>query len=106
MKNTEKDFDAAAEWAEGDMNLPKDSTTARRGEDAAAFGQSVLERALGGRPSIDPKAAPGQHSKVRQVRLPQAINEQLDAVAIQQHRRTSDVMREALSEYLTAHDRH
>jgi hypothetical protein len=103
MKNTEKDFDDAAQWAERDMNLPKNSTTARRGEDAAAYGQSVLERALGGRPSIDPQAAPGQHSKVRQVRLPQAINEQLDAVARQQHRRTSDIMREALAEYLATH---
>lgn len=103
MKNTEKDFDAAAKWAERDMTLSKSSTTARRGEDAATYGKSVLERALGGRPSIDPQAAPGQHSKVRQVRLPQAINEQLDAVARQQHRRTSDVMREALSEYLATH---
>lgn len=103
MKDTEKDSDDAAQWAERDMNLPKSSTTARRGEDAAAFGQSVLERALGGRPSIDPQAAPGQHSKVRQVRLSQAIDEQLDAVARQQHRRTSDIMREALSEYLATH---
>lgn len=103
MKNIEKDFDAAAQWAELDIDLPKSSTTARRGDDAAAYGTSVLERALGGRPSIDPQAAPGQHSKVRQVRLPQATNEQLDAVDLRQHRRSSDVMRDALAEYLATH---
>ena len=103
MKNTEKDYDAAAQWAERNMRLPKGSTTALRGKDAAVYGRSVLERAFGGRPSIDPEAAPGQHSKVRQVRLPQATIEQLDAVARRQHRRASEVMRDALSEYFSTH---
>ena len=103
---TAKDYDAAADWAETDMKLPKNSTTARRGDQAAAYGKAVLERALGGRPSIDPDAAPGQHSKVRQVRLSQAVNDQLEAVAHRQQRRTSDVMREALAEYLSTHNSH
>ena len=99
----EKEYDAAADWAERDMRLPKNSPTALHGEGAADYGRSVIERALGGRPSIDPDAAPGQHSKVRQVRLSQAVNEQLEAVAHRQHRRTSDVMREAPAEYLNTH---
>lgn len=98
---TGKDYDAAAEWAETEMTLPKNSATARRGDQAAAYGKAVLERALGGRPSIDPDAGPGQHSKVRQVRLSQAVNDQLEAVAHHQRRRTSDVMRDALAEYLS-----
>lgn len=102
----DKDYDTAAQWAETEMTPPKNSITARRGDQAAAYGKAVLERALGGRPSIDPDAAPGQHSKVRQVRLPQAVNDQLEEVAHHQHRRTSDVMRDALAEYLTAHAQH
>lgn len=39
-KNT--DYDELAEWAEHDMALPKDSATAKRGDDTAA-GTSVLE---------------------------------------------------------------
>jgi hypothetical protein len=103
MSIAEKDYDAAAEWAEHDMTLPKNSRTARRGAAAADFGRSVLERAQGGRPSIDPDAAPGHRSRVRQVRLSAAIDYQLDEVARWQHRRPSDVMRDALAEYLATH---
>jgi hypothetical protein len=65
MTNTDKDYHAAAIWAEHDMTLPKNSRTALRGKPAADFGRSVLDRALGGRPSIDPNAAPGQRSRPR-----------------------------------------
>jgi len=47
--STKKDYTAAAEWAEHEMTLPRNSATAVRGEEAAAYGRSVLERALGGR---------------------------------------------------------
>ena len=47
---TEKDYDAAAEWAEHDMTLHRRSGTARRGADAAAFGRELVERSQGGRP--------------------------------------------------------
>jgi len=56
--STEKEYAAVAEWAERDMRLPENSATALRGEPAAAYGRSVLERAFGGRPSIDPAAGP------------------------------------------------
>lgn len=96
-----KDYHAAADWAEHDMTLAESSTTALRGEEAAAHGRRELERAMGGRPSIDPTAAPGQHARVRQVRLPADVNRRLEQVAGSQHRRPSDVMRDALAEYLT-----
>ena len=70
----EKDYQAAADWAEHDMTLKPGTTTALRGEAAAAQGRAALERAQGGRPSIDPNAKPGQHSRTRQVRLPHDIN--------------------------------
>lgn len=96
-----KDYRAAADWAEQEMTLTDSSATALRGEEAAAHGRRELERALGGRPSIDPAAAPGQHARVRQVRLPADVNRRLEQLAGSQHRRPSDVMRDALAEYLT-----
>ena len=96
----EKDYQAAADWAEHDMTLNPSSTTALRGEAAASHGRAALERALGGRPSIDPNAKPGQHSRTRQVRLPHDISTKLDQVAAAQNRRPSEIMRAALAEYL------
>ncbi|MEU0092739.1 CopG family transcriptional regulator [Kribbella sp. NPDC006257] len=100
---TEKDYDAAAEWAEHDMRLPAGSKSSLRDADAAAFGRELVERSQGGRPSIDPDAGPGEKSPVRQVRLPRALNADLDAFARSHHRKPSDVLREALSEYLATH---
>lgn len=95
-----KDYQAAADWAEHDMTLKPSSTTALRGEAAAAQGRAALARALGGRPSIDPNAKPGQHSRTRQVRLPHDIDTKLDHLAAAQNRRPSEIMRTALAEYL------
>jgi hypothetical protein len=98
-----KDYENASDWAERDMTLKPASTTALSGDTAAEFGRDLLERSTGGRPSIDPKARPGEHSPVRQVRLPAEVNDQLAALAQAQHRRPSDVIRAALTEYLAAH---
>jgi len=46
---------------------------------------------------------PGQHSPVRQVRLPTEVNEQLAALAHAEHRGPSDVIRAALADYIAAH---
>lgn len=102
-ERSEQDYDQAAEWAEHDMTLKPGSTTARRAAAAAERGRELLERATGGRPPLDPNAAPGQHSPVRQVRLPADLNEQLDVVAAAEHRRPSDVIRSALVDYLATH---
>jgi hypothetical protein len=97
---TKKDYQAAADWAEHSMNLKPGSTTALRGEAAATRGRDVLAKALGGRPSIDPNAKPGQHARVRQVRVPTDIDTALTAFAARQKLKPSDVIRDALTSYL------
>lgn len=104
--STKKNYQQAADWAEADMTLKPASTTALRGPAAAEHGRELLERATGGRPSIDPNARPGQHSPVRQVRLPADVNDQLAAIAQAEHRSPSDVIRTALTDYMAAHPAH
>jgi len=93
----------AAEWAEHDMELPKNSTTALRGQAAADFGRDLIERSRRGRPSIDPDKAPGEQTRVRQVRLPGTMDDNLVAFADEHHTNPSAVMRDALQEYLETH---
>lgn len=100
---TKRNDQAVADWAEHDMALPARSKTALRGAAAGEHGREALERAGVGRPSIDPAAPPGQHARNRQVRLAANIDQQLQALADQQHRTPSAVMRDAVAEYLHAH---
>lgn len=94
--------EAAVDWAEHGMTLPERSRTALRGAAAATHGRAALERATGGRPSIDPTAGPGEHARNRQVRLPADVDRQLQALADQQQRTPSAVLRDAVAEYLSA----
>ena len=104
---------ALIEWAEGDIRPDFTHPTSLHGAEAAASGRALMEaalggpgaltRALGGRPPLDPNARPGTHSPVRNVRLPQQMSDQLDRLAKTQGRNTSDVIRDALASYLTAH---
>jgi hypothetical protein len=103
MTITEKEARELADWAENEMNPTRGSVTALRGEAAAAFGRETIERALGGRPSIDPHAAPGQHSRTRQVRLPQDLDAWLVRYAASHKLTASDVLRDALNTYADAH---
>ncbi len=100
MSDQGKDYAAAAAWAEHEMVLPVDSTTALRGEAAAAFGRGMVARAVG-RPALDPAAAAGEHSPRRQVRLPRALSDDVDQLAATQGRTAAEVMREAITDYLT-----
>jgi hypothetical protein len=50
-----------------------------------------------GRPSL---TAPGEHSPSLNMRVPRRTKERLEAVAYAQRRRPSEVVREALEEYL------
>lgn len=95
--------EALADWAERDMTLRPRSKSALRGSAAAEHGREALERALGGRPSIDPTAQPGEHARNRQVRLAADVDRRLQELADQQHRTASAVMRDAVAEYLSAH---
>lgn len=96
-------YDDLAEWAEHDMNLPKDSASAKRGDDAAAAGRALLERVGVGRPSLAQNAGVSGVSPKRQVRLPQPLSNKLDELAERQHRKPSELMREAVEEYLQKH---
>jgi hypothetical protein len=97
-----KDYQAAADWAEHAMVLKPDSTTALRGADAAKRGREVLAKALGGRPSIDPDAKPGQHARVRQVRVAAEVDARIEVLAAHRHVKASDIIREALAVYLAS----
>src|SRR5437868_5924402 len=97
-----KDYQAAAAWAEHAMTLKPGSTTALRGHDAAKRGREVLAKALGGRPSIDPDAKPGQHARVRQVRVSTEVDARIEVLAADRHVKASDIIREALAAYLAA----
>ncbi|MEU4198242.1 hypothetical protein AB0E69_40535 [Kribbella sp. NPDC026611] len=93
----------AAEWAEHEMELPKNSSTAVRGKAAADFGKDLIEHSRRGRPSIDPDKAPGERTRVRQVRLPGSMDDNLTAFAQAHNTNPSAVLREALQEYLETH---
>ncbi len=104
----EQDYAAAAEWAENEMELNPESPTALRGDAAAIAGRKALEDALGksaediqkglgGRPTLDPDGAP---SRLRTVRLGEALDRQLTKAAEREARDRSSVMRDAIAEYL------
>ena len=67
------------------------------------IGRDLLEQATGGRTSIGPEVRPGQHSPVRQARLPTEINDQPNALAHAQNRSPRDVIRAALADCVAAH---
>ena len=97
-----RDYEAASDWAEHKMKLKPKSRTALRGDDAAKRGREVLARALGGRPSIDPNAVPGQHARVRQVRVSAELDAHIVALAADRNVKASDIIRDALTSYFDA----
>ncbi len=101
---TQGELENAAEWAEDRMTLRRGgSPTALRGVDAAAFGSALIERSKGGRPSIDPDAAPGHRSRAVQVRVDDGLDRALAELAKSQHRSKSAVVRDALAAYVSRH---
>jgi len=101
---TEGELAAAAEWVARQMVLRRGgSQVALRGPDAAAFGRDLIERSKGGRPSIDPEAKPGRHSRAIQVRVDDSLDRALAETARAQHRSKSAVVRDALAAYVSIH---
>ena len=95
-----------ADWAESDDFHLADTATAVRVGDSDAdalltdvFGAEELGR-LRGRPSLSGKTSSGPSPK-RQVRLPHELDALLRARAEAEHRKPSDLMRDALTEYLS-----
>jgi len=104
---TDDDYASAAQWAETATFDPTDPTI-ERGPAAAEAGKTLLRAARGGRPALDAASEPGQASPVRRFRLPVTLDAQLNAyvVASKAHGQRvtpSDVIREALDEYLKTH---
>ena len=95
-------YDKLADWAESDDR----EIHPEKGESGAASQTATREllRRAGGRPSVDPHAEPGAHAPRRQVRLPRELSDRVDALAKQEKCSASDVMREAISQYVTAKD--
>ena len=92
-------YNKLADWAENDER----EIHPEKGESGAASQtatQELLRRATG-RPSVDPHAEPGAHAPRRQVRLPRQISDRVDAIAEKEKRSASDVMREAISQYIS-----
>lgn len=102
-------YDELAARAErGDLTIKPG--TVRRGADAAADAQRSLLDATGaatldelthivlGRPSVD-RATTGASPVIR-ARVPQALKDRITAMAKSQHRRESDVVRDALAAYV------
>lgn len=102
-RGTEAEYRELADWAENDMTIDLDAPGVLYGAQAAQAGREMVARAQGGRPPLDPNAQVGQHAKNRTVRLPGPLDAGLIAVAAQQHRRPSDVLRDAVTEYVTQH---
>ena len=102
----EERYAHAADWAESVGGLPADASVI----DAtiAHDGRKLMEELLGspeaveramGRPSVDGSMSAGP-SPVRQVRLPRDLDALLTARADAEHRKRSEVIREALDQYL------
>lgn len=101
-----------SEWAE-DLTAFGPGTRLTSGSDAAASGRAMLEKALGGaeaveravrgRPVLSSTTAPharGYKSPQRTFRLPRDLDEKLTLLSARQGRRQSDVVRDALAEYI------
>ena len=104
---SEARYQSLADWAETLETLPEEAVVSV-GEGPEP-GRAYLENLLGssdavdramGRPNIDGTMAPGK-SPVRHVRLPRELDARLTAAAEQEHRKPSELMREALDRYLT-----
>ncbi|MGG7465186.1 ribbon-helix-helix protein, CopG family [Plantibacter sp. YIM 135347] len=108
---TEKHWNEAAQWAEGLDALGPDVSVTRGSAESHAEVRDLLEGALGGpdalqravrgRPSVGHDRAAGA-SPIRRVRLTREMDEALQRRAEREHRKPSEVMREALAAYLQA----
>lgn len=103
MSDTDRD-QALAEWAASEAaEIRADDPGVLRGDAARAASRALLERAGAGRPALDPNQPKGAVSPRRQVRLPDQLNAKVDAIARQQNRTPSAVMRDAIEAYVNTH---
>ncbi|MCI2149166.1 ribbon-helix-helix protein, CopG family [Bifidobacterium crudilactis] len=99
-KLTKQDLKELTEWAKSDG--PVDSGVALTTDAADQAAEQTLRMA--GRPSLGHRQATGDGSSPRrQVRLPRALNYELDEYARDERTTASEVIRLAVSEYLHRH---
>lgn len=110
---TKADHEALAQWAEaGEFDPRFAGGQPLHGAAAAAAGRALLEaagvdvdaveRAVGGRPRLDPAAPRGPRSPRVNVAIPETMDIHLQALAKARGVRTSVLVREALARYLDA----
>lgn len=104
MEIDQSRYDKLADWAESDEREihPKKGQSGAESQRAT---RELLRRAAG-RPSVDPNAEPGAHAPRRQVRLPRELSDRVDDLARQENRSPSDLMRDAINQYVAANDHH
>ncbi|MHA7175244.1 hypothetical protein ACX80D_01180 [Arthrobacter sp. Sr24] len=100
-------YQRMADWAETEMPLAPKSASGRRGSEAAAHGRSVLleagmdpaelDRLIGGRPSLNPDAATGEHSPHLNLRVTADTKQQIRRLADERGVRPSEMARELLA---------
>lgn len=102
MSIDQNHYNKLADWAESDER----EIHPENGESGAVSQGATQEllRHAGGRPSVDPNAEPGSHAPRRQVRLPRTLSDRVDDLARRDNRSASDLMREAIAEYVAARD--
>lgn len=94
-----EDYSAAADWAERDVTLPRNSTSARRGQAAADFGRDLLAKAAGRPPLPEDQRL----ATTVQVRLTAAEKRELNELADRLGLKPSALARDALHAYVAEH---
>ncbi|MCP3425151.1 CopG family transcriptional regulator [Rothia sp. AR01] len=102
--NPTPDHEALSRWAESDA-MPeaiKTAETIREGTPENHAAERAMLEAVTGRPNLGAVHSGAGASPRRQVRLPKAMSDRLDAFAEAEHKKPSEVIREALEKHLPA----
>lgn len=101
-------YQAMADWAENDMVPASTYENTLHGPDAAAHAREVLtaagmdaaelNRLIGGRPNLDPKAPLGKHSPQLNLRVTEELKQQLHDLAKELNIPTSTLARKLLAD--------
>jgi len=96
-----KDYEAAADWAEQHMALPKGSSSALRGDAATAFGRDLVARSTGRPPLPEGERL----AATQQVRLTSVEKAVFAALAKHQGLTASALARQLMREFVEEHGR-
>ena len=99
----EAEGDDWADWAENVLPDTPVSRTALSGAAATRHARDLFGPATAGRPPLEPGMEPGETSRAIRVRLGKQLDERVTALAALQQRTMSELVREALHEYVENH---